>query len=110
MLAPKAGNARAVKVEFLVGLALLLLAPIGNKDLKFDTGYVKRLVAYALLFMLLFPMSQARNPGVSRTASAVGGLFLLTMVVYSPTKGFAVDFVKLINTVIAKLQPKMASA
>lgn len=96
----------AVKAEFLLGAVLLLLSPIGNPNVHVDTNYFKRLVAFMVTFMFLFPMGQSSSPAVSRVASGLGGMLVLTMVVYSPSKGFATDFTALIKTVVSKLQPK----
>lgn len=96
----------AVKAEFLLGVVLLLLSPIGNPNVHVDLNYFKRLVAFMVTFMFLFPMGQSSSPAVSRVASGLGGMLILTMVVYSPSKGFATDFTALIKTVVSKLQPK----
>lgn len=101
-------HAGAVKMEFLIGIVLLLLAPIGNPNLKMNSDYAKRLMAYCLLFMVLFPLGQAQNPKISKAAAALGGLFILSMMVLPRSKGggFAVDFISTINSIVQKLQPK----
>lgn len=105
----KYSHAGAVKTEFLFGLVLLLLAPVGNPNIKIDKSYAKRLVAYLLLFMGLFPMGASSNPEVSRLGSLLGGLVLLSLMLVShPTKGYALNFATLIETIVAKLQPDAA--
>lgn len=96
----------AVKVEFLLGAVLLLLSPIGNPNVTVDINYFKRLIAFMVVFMFLFPMGQSQSAAVSKAAAGLGGMLILTMVVYSPSKGFATDFSALIKTVVQKLQPK----
>lgn len=98
-------DGNAVKGEFLLGLVLFLLAPIGNSEIHVGKNYARRLVAYVLVFMLLFPMSSSSNPDVQRLASVAGGVFLLTLAVVAPTKGFTLNVTKLLSTVVAKLQP-----
>lgn len=96
----------AVKAEFLIALVLLLLSPIGNPDVKVDLNYFKKLVALMVLFMFLFPMGQSSNPATSRVASGLGGMLVLVLLVYAPSKGVSVSFTRLISTVVSKLQPK----
>jgi hypothetical protein len=102
----KGGSVRTVKIEFLFGLILLLLAPLANKDLHFDKNYVKRLIAFLLLFMGLFAVADSKNPSVSRIATGLGGLLILALAVYSPANKFSVKFAELVSTVVQHLQPK----
>lgn len=101
----------AVKIEFLAGLALFLLAPLSQKEIKFDKNYARRLIAWCVLFMLLFPMGSSKNEGVARTAAWLGGLTLLTLAVLggnpkSSFGGFSVNVSKIVSDVVAKLQPQ----
>jgi hypothetical protein len=96
----------AVKIEFLAGLVLLILAPIADKDIKMDKAYAKRLIAFAICFMLLFPLGSSPNPSVSRLGAALGGVLLLALFLLKPTKGFAVNFTTLVDTFVKALQPK----
>jgi len=101
----------AVKIEFLAGLALFLLAPLSQKEIKFDKNYARRLIAWCVLWMLLFPMAASKNEGVARTAAWLGGLTLLTLAVLggnpaSTFGGFSVNVSKIISDVVAKLQPQ----
>jgi hypothetical protein len=102
---------RAVKIEFLVGLALFLLAPMSQPQIKMDKNYARRLIAWVVLFMLLFPMATSDNPQMSRAAAWLGGLILLTLAVLggNPSKsfgGFSVNVSKILADIVAKLQPQ----
>lgn len=103
--AGKGGSVRAVKAEYLIGFILLMLAPIADPNIKMDKNYAKRLIAFTLLFMMLFALADNKNSQVSRLATGFGGVLLLTLVVYEPTKGFGVKAGTLINNIVAHLQP-----
>ncbi|TCO52993.1 hypothetical protein [Actinocrispum wychmicini] len=103
----KGGDVKVVKLEFLVGLVLIMLAPLANKSLKFDKNYARRLIAFVLLFAGLFALADARDPSVSRIASGLGGLLILTLVVMQPARGnFGVNTATLIAHIVERLQPK----
>lgn len=101
----------AIKIEFLAGLVLFLLAPLSQKEIKFDKNYARRMIAWVVLFMLLFPMGASQNKGVARTGAWLGGLTLLTLAVLggnpkSSFGGFSVNVSKIISDMVAKLQPQ----
>lgn len=94
-----------VKMEFMIGIVLILLAPIGDSGIKLNKDYVRHIVGWCLIFMILFPMSNARTPGIVRTANGIGGLLLLTLVVKGPKSGFGIDVLGLLSAIVKKLQP-----
>lgn len=95
----------AVKGEFLLGLALFLLAPLGNPEIKMDKGFVRRLVAFVVLFMMLFPVANSSNPSVARIGPIFGGMVLLYLAVLAPSRGFIVNASDLLDKIVKKLQP-----
>lgn len=95
----------AVKGEFLLGFALFLLAPLGNPEIKMDKGFVRRLVAFCLLFMMLFPLANSSNSSAARIAPMFGGVVLLYLAVLAPSRGFIVNASDLMEKIVRKLQP-----
>lgn len=96
-----------VKIEFLIGLMLIVLSPIGNPAIQPDQSYLKRLVSWTMIFMLLFPMSGSSKPGLVRLANASGAVILLTISVKGTRSGFGVDVPSLLNAIVAKIQPNV---
>lgn len=94
-----------VKLEFMVGLVLIVLAPMADSTIKMDKNYVRHIVAWMLVFMFLFPMSGSRNAGIVRLANGMGGLLLLVIAVKGSNSGFGVNIAKLLQTIVAKIQP-----
>lgn len=98
-------GSNTVKIEFLIGLALLVLSPLGNPSIQPDRDYVKRVVSWILVFMMLFPMSGSSRPGLVRLANGMGAVILLVISIKGTRSGFGVDVPALINTIVAKIQP-----
>lgn len=94
-----------VKLEFLIGLILIVLSPMANSAIKFDRDYVKRVIAWMLVFMLLFPLSSSSQVGLVRLANATGAVLLLVISLKGTKSGFGVDVPTLLNTIIQKIQP-----
>jgi hypothetical protein len=112
-IAPVAGRSgglmsngsNTVKLEFLAGLILIVLSPMANPAIKPDRDYVKRIISWMLVFMLLFPLSSSSQAGLVRLANATGAVLLLVISLKGTKSGFGVDVPTLLNTIIQKIQP-----
>lgn len=98
-------GSNTVKLEFLIGLALIVLAPVANSDIKPDVNYTKRVISWILVFMLLFPLSGSSRPEIVRLANATGLVILLVISIKGTKSGFGVNVPALINAIVAKVQP-----
>lgn len=100
-----ANGTATVKLEFLAGLLLILLAPLANSNIKPDRDYVKRIMSWVIVFMILFPLSGSRLTGLVRLANATGAVLLLVIALKGTKSGFGVDVPTLLNTIVQKIQP-----